>query len=84
MIYLLILEFESGTRAPSSISHEVVRAHHLVAKHPKMAHHFHTPLQSGSTGFCGPCVSVQPRLLLGLVARIRVQVPDAAIGGRNG
>src|SRR5262245_1896144 len=53
----------------------------LVADHPRMARHFHIPLQSGSNGILRAMYRPYTReYYLGLVERVRVRVPDAAIG----
>ena len=49
--------------------------------HPRMAHHFHIPLQSGSARILRAMYRpYSPEYYSGLVARIRLRVPDAAIG----
>ena len=53
----------------------------LVATHPRMAHHFHIPLQSGSARILRSMYRPYlPQYYLELVSRIRARVPDAAIG----
>jgi len=53
----------------------------LVATHPRMAHHFHIPLQSGSAGILRTMYRpYSPQYYLDLVSRIRAQIPDAGIG----
>ena len=53
----------------------------LAATHPRMAHHFHIPLQSGSARILRAMYRpYSPEYYSGLVARIRLRVPDAAIG----
>jgi len=53
----------------------------LVATHPRMAHHFHIPLQSGSTRILRAMYRpYSPQYYLDLVSRIRSRIPDAAIG----
>ena len=53
----------------------------LVAVHPRMAHHFHIPLQSGSSRILRAMYRPYSRAYYAdLVARIRERVPDAAIG----
>ena len=53
----------------------------LVATHPQMAHHFHIPLQSGSARILRAMYRpYSPQYYLDLVSRIRVRIPDAAIG----
>src|SRR5262249_13719338 len=53
----------------------------LVATHPRMAHHFHIPLQSGSGRILKAMYRpYSPEYYAELVGRIRARVPDAAIG----
>ncbi len=53
----------------------------LVAVHPRMAHHFHIPLQSGSTRILRAMYRPYNRdYYADLAARIHARVPDAAIG----
>src|SRR5207244_736906 len=53
----------------------------LVATHPRMAHHFHVPLQSGAARILRSMYRpYSPQYYLELVLRIRARVPDAAIG----
>jgi threonylcarbamoyladenosine tRNA methylthiotransferase MtaB len=53
----------------------------LVATHPRMAHHFHVPLQSGSAQILRAMYRpYTPQYYSQLVSRIRERVPDAAIG----
>src|SRR6185369_8441562 len=53
----------------------------LVASDPRLAHHFHVPLQSGSARILRAMYRPYSRdYYLGLTARIRARVPDAAIG----
>jgi threonylcarbamoyladenosine tRNA methylthiotransferase MtaB len=53
----------------------------LVATNPRMAHHFHIPLQSGSARILRAMYRpYAPHYYLDLVSRIRDSVPDAAIG----
>jgi threonylcarbamoyladenosine tRNA methylthiotransferase MtaB len=53
----------------------------LVADHPRMAHHFHIPLQSGSNRILRAMYRPYTRDYYStLVSRVRVRVPDAAIG----
>jgi threonylcarbamoyladenosine tRNA methylthiotransferase MtaB len=53
----------------------------LVATHPRMAHHFHIPLQSGSARILRAMYRpYTPQYYSDLVSRIRARVPDAAIG----
>ena len=53
----------------------------LVATHPRMAHHFHIPLQSGSARILRAMYRpYSPQYYLDLVSRIRGRIPDAGIG----
>jgi len=53
----------------------------LAADHPRMAHHFHIPLQSGSDRILRAMYRPYSReYYSGLVARVRARLPDAAIG----
>jgi threonylcarbamoyladenosine tRNA methylthiotransferase MtaB len=53
----------------------------LVAEHPRMAHHFHVPLQSGSSRILRAMRRpYSPEYYANLVEKIRDRVPDAAIG----
>jgi threonylcarbamoyladenosine tRNA methylthiotransferase MtaB len=53
----------------------------LVADHPRMAHHFHIPLQSGSDRILRAMYRPYNRdYYSDLVARIHSRIPDAAIG----
>src|SRR5262245_51842177 len=53
----------------------------LVATDPRMAHHFHIPLQSGSARILRAMYRpYTPQFYSELVSRIRDRVPDAAIG----
>jgi threonylcarbamoyladenosine tRNA methylthiotransferase MtaB len=53
----------------------------LVAEHPRMAHHFHIPLQSGSARILRAMRRpYSPDYYANLVERVRHRVPDAAIG----
>ncbi|HSU87736.1 MAG TPA: tRNA (N(6)-L-threonylcarbamoyladenosine(37)-C(2))-methylthiotransferase MtaB, partial [Terriglobia bacterium] len=53
----------------------------LVATHPRMAHHFHIPLQSGSARILRAMYRpYSPEYYLDLVSRIRARIPDAGIG----
>jgi threonylcarbamoyladenosine tRNA methylthiotransferase MtaB len=53
----------------------------LVAMHPRMAHHFHIPLQSGSSRILRAMYRpYSPQYYLDLISRIRAQIPDAGIG----
>ena len=63
---------------PLEVTDEIID---LVATSPRMAKHFHVPLQSGSSRILGlmrrPYRAAQ---YLGLLEKIRRRVPDAAIG----
>ncbi len=53
----------------------------LVAAHPRMAHHFHIPLQSGSPRILRAMYRpYSPEYYADLVRRVRESVPDAGIG----
>jgi threonylcarbamoyladenosine tRNA methylthiotransferase MtaB len=53
----------------------------LVSTHPRMAHHFHIPLQSGSRRVLREMRRpYQPEYYSNLVHSIRTKCPDAAIG----
>lgn len=53
----------------------------LVATHPRLAHHFHIPLQSGSARILRAMYRpYSPEYYAGLVGRIRESIPDAGIG----
>jgi threonylcarbamoyladenosine tRNA methylthiotransferase MtaB len=53
----------------------------LVASHPRIAHHFHIPLQSGSARILKAMYRpYSPQYYADLVSRIRNRVPDAGIG----
>jgi threonylcarbamoyladenosine tRNA methylthiotransferase MtaB len=53
----------------------------LAATHPRMAHHFHIPLQSGSARILRAMYRpYTPDYYSDLLARIRTRIPDAAIG----
>ncbi len=53
----------------------------LAATHPRMAHHFHVPLQSGSTRILRAMYRPYTAdYYADLARRIRTHVPDAAIG----
>jgi threonylcarbamoyladenosine tRNA methylthiotransferase MtaB len=53
----------------------------LVADHPRMAHHFHIPLQSGSNRILKAMYRPYNRdYYADLVGRIRARIPTAAIG----
>lgn len=53
----------------------------LVAAHPRMAHHFHIPLQSGSSRVLRAMYRpYSPEYYADLLSRVRLKVPDAGIG----
>jgi len=53
----------------------------LVGTHPRMARHFHIPLQSGSARILRAMFRpYAPQYYSDLVARVRARIPDAAIG----
>jgi len=53
----------------------------LVATHPGMAHHFHIPLQSGSSRILRAMYRpYTPQYYSELLSRIRARIPDAGIG----
>src|SRR5437016_1892066 len=53
----------------------------LIATHPRVAHHFHIPLQSGSARILRAMYRpYSPEYYMDLVSRIRARIPDAAIG----
>jgi threonylcarbamoyladenosine tRNA methylthiotransferase MtaB len=53
----------------------------LVAAQPRMAHHFHIPMQSGSARILKAMYRpYSPQYYAGLISRIRKFIPDAAIG----
>src|SRR5215470_15688109 len=53
----------------------------LVATHPRVAHHFHIPLQSGSARILRAMYRpYSPEYYRDLVCRIRERIPDAGIG----
>lgn len=53
----------------------------LAATHPRMAHHFHIPLQSGSVSVLRAMRRpYSPQYYADLVRRVRDQIEDAAIG----
>ena len=63
---------------PLEVTPEIVD---LVATEPRMAHHFHIPLQSGSSRVLRAMRRpYQPEYYTGLLGRIRSRVEDAAIG----
>ena len=63
---------------PLEVTPEIIA---LVAANPRMAHHFHVPLQSGSSRVLRAMRRpYQPEYYADLLHRIRAQVEDAAIG----
>jgi threonylcarbamoyladenosine tRNA methylthiotransferase MtaB len=63
---------------PLEVAEEIIE---LVATHPRMAHHFHIPLQSGSSRILRAMYRpYTPQYYSDLVRRIRLRVPDAGIG----
>ena len=63
---------------PLEVTPEIIA---LVATNPRMAHHFHVPLQSGSSRVLRAMRRpYQPEYYADLLHRIRSQVEDAAIG----
>jgi threonylcarbamoyladenosine tRNA methylthiotransferase MtaB len=53
----------------------------LVASHSGMAHHFHIPLQSGSSRILRAMYRpYSPEYYAGLVSRVRARIPDVGIG----
>jgi threonylcarbamoyladenosine tRNA methylthiotransferase MtaB len=63
---------------PLEVTAEIID---LVGSHPRMAQHFHVPLQSGSRRVLREMRRpYQPEYYSQLVRRIRERVPDAAIG----
>ena len=63
---------------PLEVTPEIIA---LVAANPRMAHHFHVPLQSGSSRVLRAMRRpYQPEYYADLLHRIRSQVDDAAIG----
>jgi len=53
----------------------------LVSTDPRMAHHFHIPLQSGSARILKAMYRpYSPQYYSGLVTRIRERIPDASVG----
>jgi threonylcarbamoyladenosine tRNA methylthiotransferase MtaB len=63
---------------PLEVTPEIVT---LVAAHPRMAHHFHIPLQSGSRRVLREMRRpYQPEYYSSLVRSIRERLPNAAIG----
>src|SRR5215467_6652470 len=53
----------------------------LVATHPRMAHHFHIPMQSGSARILRAMYRpYTPQYYSELARRIRARIPDAGIG----
>ncbi len=79
-----VLEFSGLERArlssiePFELVPEIID---LVADQPRLAHHFHVPLQSGSARILRAMRRpYSPEYYADLVRRIRHRVPDAAIG----
>jgi threonylcarbamoyladenosine tRNA methylthiotransferase MtaB len=63
---------------PLEVTPEIVN---LVSTHPRMAHHFHVPLQSGSRRVLREMRRpYQPDFYSNLARSIREKLPDAAIG----
>ena len=63
---------------PLEVTPEIIR---LVASHPRVAHHFHVPLQSGSASILRAMYRpYTPAYYADLLNRIRTAVPDASIG----
>ena len=63
---------------PLEVAPEIID---LVATHPRMARHFHIPLQSGSARILRAMYRpYTPQYYSELVTRIRSRVPDAGIG----
>jgi threonylcarbamoyladenosine tRNA methylthiotransferase MtaB len=63
---------------PLEVTAEIID---LVAENPRMAHHFHIPLQSGSARIIREMRRpYSPEYYSGLIDRVRRGVPDAAIG----
>jgi threonylcarbamoyladenosine tRNA methylthiotransferase MtaB len=63
---------------PLEVTPEIIE---LVAGHPRMAHHFHIPLQSGSSRILRTMYRpYSPEYYADLVSRVRERVPDAGIG----
>jgi threonylcarbamoyladenosine tRNA methylthiotransferase MtaB len=63
---------------PLEVTPEIID---LVASHPRVAHHFHVPLQSGSSSILRAMYRpYTPAYYQDLLNRIRTSVPDASIG----
>ena len=63
---------------PLEVTPELVE---LVARHPRVAHHMHIPLQSGSARILREMRRpYAPAYYASLVQSVRVRVPDASIG----
>jgi threonylcarbamoyladenosine tRNA methylthiotransferase MtaB len=63
---------------PLEVTSEIID---LVATHPRMAHHLHVPMQSGSARILRAMYRPYSRdYYANLIDRIRTHVPDAAIG----
>src|SRR5213592_251092 len=53
----------------------------LIATHPRVAHYFHIPLQSGSARILRAMYRpYSPQYYFDLVSRIRARIPDAGLG----
>jgi threonylcarbamoyladenosine tRNA methylthiotransferase MtaB len=63
---------------PLEVAPEIIE---LVAKHPRLAHHFHIPLQSGSARVLRAMYRpYSPEYYADLVSLVRTRIPDAGIG----
>jgi len=63
---------------PLEIAPELIE---LVAAHPRMAHHFHIPLQSGSARVLRAMYRpYSPEYYADLLSRVRTRIPGAGIG----
>jgi threonylcarbamoyladenosine tRNA methylthiotransferase MtaB len=66
---------------PLEVIPELIDLVDLAATHPRMAHHFHIPLQSGCARILRAMYRpYSPEYYSDLVSRIHVRIPDAAIG----
>jgi threonylcarbamoyladenosine tRNA methylthiotransferase MtaB len=73
-----LCRFRLSSIEPLEVVPEIVR---LVAEHPRMAHHFHIPLQSGSAKVLRDMRRpYTPPYYRDLVGDIRTRIADAAIG----
>jgi threonylcarbamoyladenosine tRNA methylthiotransferase MtaB len=73
-----LCRFRLSSIEPLEVVPEIVR---LVTEHPRMAHHFHIPLQSGSAKVLRDMRRpYTPAYYLDLVGGIRARIADAAIG----